>query len=81
MTRNMGRFDRGVRAFAVAPAAIAGALILGADTVGGIILLVVAGIMLATAITGVCPPYTVLGISTHPHGLRRVGHRPRGGHA
>ena len=72
---NMGMFDRGVRAFVVAPAAIVVALILGAGTVGGIILLVVAGIMLAAAITGFCPTYAVVGISTHPHGLRRVGHR------
>ena len=81
MTRNMGTFDRRVRALVVAPAAIAAALILGAGTVGGIILLVVAGIMLAAAIRGMCPTYAVLGISTHPRGLRRVGHRLRGGHA
>lgn len=81
MTRNMGNFDRGLRAFVVAPVAIVVALILGAGTVGGIILLVVAGIMLATAITGFCPTYSVVGISTHPRGLRRVGDRLRGGHA
>ena len=55
MSRNMGIFDRGMRAVVVAPAAIVAALGLGAGTVGGIILLVVAGIMPATAITGVLP--------------------------
>jgi hypothetical protein len=81
MPRNMGVFDRGLRAFAVAPVAIAAALILGAGTLGGIILFVVAGIMLASAATGFCPTYTVVGISTHPHGLHRVGHHLHGGHA
>jgi hypothetical protein len=68
MTRNMGTFDRGLRAFVVAPAAIVAAFILGAGTIAGVILFVVAGIMLATAATGLCPTYTVLGISTHPRG-------------
>lgn len=80
MTRNMGTFDRGLRAFVVAPVAIVVALILGASTVGGVILFVVAGIMLVTAITAFCPTYTVVGISTDPR-LHRVGHRLRGGHA
>jgi Protein of unknown function (DUF2892) len=80
MTHNMGTLDRRVRAFIVAPAAIVAALILGAGTVGAIVLFVVAGIMLATAITGFCPTYTAVGISTQD-GLRRVGHRLRGGHA
>lgn len=81
MTRNMGTLDRGLRAFVVAPVAIIGAVILGASTLGGIILFVVAGIMLVTAVTAFCPTYTVLGISTHPHGLHHVGHHPHGGHA
>jgi hypothetical protein len=55
------------------------ALILGAGTVGGIILFVVAGIMLVTAVTAFCPTYTAVGISTDPR-LHRVGHRLRGGH-
>jgi hypothetical protein len=80
MTRNMGTFDRGLRAFVVAPAAIVVALIIGAGTVGGVILFVVAGIMLASSATGFCPTYTVVGISTNPR-LHRVGHRLRGGHA
>ncbi|HSI79824.1 MAG TPA: DUF2892 domain-containing protein [Solirubrobacterales bacterium] len=81
MIRNMGALDRGIRVLFVVPAAIVAALILGAGTVGGIILFVVAGIMLATAATGLCPTYVLIGISTHPRGLHRVGHRLRGGHA
>lgn len=46
MTRGMGTVDRCVRAFVVAPAAIVGATIIGAATLGGIILVFVAGIML-----------------------------------
>lgn len=81
MTRNMGVFDRGLRAFIVAPAAIVVAFILGATTLVGIILFVVAGIMLVTAATGYCPTYTLLGISTD-HGVHHVGgHHLRGGHA
>lgn len=81
MIRNMGTVDRGVRAFLVAPAAIVVALILGAGTVAGVILFVVAGIMLATAATAFCPTYALIGISTHPQGLHRVGHGIRHVHA
>jgi hypothetical protein len=81
MTRNMGTLDRGLRFFAVMPAAIVAALIVGAGAVGGVILFVVAGIMLVTSVTGFCPAYVALGISTYPHGLHRVGHHLRGGHA
>ena len=80
MAPNMGAIDRGIRAFVVAPAAIVVALILGAGTPGSIVLFIVAGIMLATAITAFCPTYTVVGISTEPR-LHRVGHHLRGGHA
>jgi hypothetical protein len=81
MTRNVGALDCGLRAFVVAPVAIAVALLLGADTVAGVILLVVAGIMLASAATAFCPTYTLVGISTHPRGLHRIGHGIRHGHA
>jgi hypothetical protein len=43
MPRNMGVLDRGLRTFVVAPVAIVVAFILGAGTVGGIILFVVPG--------------------------------------
>ena len=80
MTRNMGARDRALRAFGVAPVAIVAAFLVGAGTVGGVILFAVAGIMLATSATGFCPNYTLIGISTDPH-LHRVRHHLRGGHA
>lgn len=79
MIRNMGALDRGIRAFVIAPAAIVVALVLGGGTVGGIILFVVAGIMLATAATAFCPAYIVAGISTDPR-VHRVGHGIHHGH-
>ena len=81
MTQNMGALDRGLRVFLVAPAAIVAALLVGAGTLGGVILFFVAGIMLATSATGFCPTYTLLGISTHPRGLHRARRHLRGGHA
>ena len=80
MICNMGKLDRGLRAFVVAPVAVVASLLLGAGTVAGVVLFVVAGIMLATAVTGFCPTYTLLGISTDPR-LHRVGHGWRAGHA
>ena len=79
MTRNMGSWDRSLRTFVVAPIAIAGAVIVGAGSVGGITLFAVAGVMLVSSATAFCPTYTVVGISTH--GVHRVGHDLRGGHA
>ena len=81
MTRNMGTLDRSLRAFVVAPVAIVVAVIVGATTVAGIILFVVAGIMLATAATGYCPNYTLAGISTDPRPHRVSRHHLRSGHA
>jgi hypothetical protein len=80
MPRNMGTFDRGLRAFVVAPVAIVVALLIGAGTLAGVVLFVVAGIMLTTAVTAFCPTYTVIGISTRPRGLHRVGHGLPAGH-
>jgi Protein of unknown function (DUF2892) len=57
MTRNMGAFDRGLRAFVVAPVAIVVAFLVGAGTIFGVILFVVAGVMLTTAVTAFCPTY------------------------
>jgi hypothetical protein len=77
----MGTVDRSLRAFVVAPAAIVVAVLLGAGTIAGIVLFVVAGVMLLTGATGFCPTYTVIGISTGPGGLHRTGHGLLHGHA
>lgn len=80
MIRNMGSYDRGVRAFVLAPLAVVLAFVVGAGTLAGVILFVVAGIMLATAAIGFCPNYVWLGITTYPRGVHRVGHHIRHGH-
>jgi hypothetical protein len=77
----MGTVDRGLRGFVAAPVAIVLALLLGAGTIAGIILFVVAGIMVVTATTAVCPTYTLIGISTGLGGVHRTGHGVLHGHA
>jgi hypothetical protein len=66
MTRNMGKWDRLIRGLVVAPLAAIAAFAVGAGTVLGIVLLVVAGIMVATAAVGHCPLYRLVGLSTCP---------------
>lgn len=66
MTRNMGRWDRLVRALVVTPLAVVAAFAVGAGTVLGIVLFVVAAIMLVTAAVGHCPLYRLVGLSTCP---------------
>ncbi len=78
MGRNEGWPDRLLR---VALAALGWwlAAVLGYGTAGGVIVLVVAGILVITAVTGFCPLYALLHISTRG-GLKRGagGHRPHG---
>lgn len=62
--KNMGSLDRALRAFVIAPVAIAVAVALGASSIGGIVLVVVAGIALTTGATGRCPNYVLFGIDT-----------------
>jgi len=64
MTRNMSNLDRGLRAFVVAPAAFIAAVLVGAGSVGGILVLVLAAVMLATSAVGFCPLYALLRINT-----------------
>ena len=64
MTRNMRNLDRGLRAFVVAPAAFIAAVLVGAGSVGGILLFALAGVMLATSAVGFCPLYVLLHINT-----------------
>lgn len=66
MGKNMGRTDRLVRAFLVAPLAVVGAFLVGPGSVLGIILFVVAAIMLGTAVIASCPIYKVFGLKTCP---------------
>ncbi|HSL65052.1 MAG TPA: DUF2892 domain-containing protein [Gaiellaceae bacterium] len=73
MQRNMGTADRLVRGILIAPAATIAAVAAGAATLAGVVLLVLAAIMLVTALTGFCPLYRLFGIDTLGRG--RVAHR------
>jgi general stress protein CsbA len=64
MQCNEGKIDRIIRAAVVAPLALVLAAIVGFGTVGGIVLAIVAVIMVATAATGFCPLYRLVGIDT-----------------
>ena len=70
MEHNVGKSDRLARGLLVAPLAVILAIVVGAGSVLGIVLLAVAAIMALTAVVGMCPLYRVLGISTqrHAHG-------------
>jgi len=64
MTKNMGTIDRLARALLIAPAATITAFALGLGSIAGIVLLVAAAVMVATAAVGFCPLYALLGIDT-----------------
>ena len=64
LSRNMGTADRALRVYVIAPVAIVAALALGVSSIGGIVLLAVAGIALVTGVSGVCPGYVPFGIDT-----------------
>ena len=67
MKPNMGSLDRLLPAI-IAGALLVTALVLGAGTVAGIVLLALAAIMIATAAAGLCPLYKLLHIDTrHLH--------------
>ena len=72
LIKNMGSLDRALRAFVIAPVAIGVAIALGASSIGGIVLFVVAGIALTTGATGRCPNYVLFGIDTRGHGRARA---------
>jgi Protein of unknown function (DUF2892) len=69
MSRNMSILDRALRSFVVAPAAIVIAVVVGAGSVGGIVLFVLAAVMLATSAAGFCPLYRLLRIDSRRHTL------------
>ena len=63
MSKNEGNLDRIARVV-IAVVAVVVAIAVGIGSVGGIVLLVVAAVMLGTAAVGFCPLYRVLGINT-----------------
>jgi hypothetical protein len=72
MSRNMSNLDRGLRSFLVAPIAIVLAVVVGAGSLGGIVLIALAAIMLATSAVGFCPLYTLFHLDTR--GRRPLPH-------
>ena len=64
MHTNMSNFDRTVRA-GIAVAALVVALVVGAGSVGGIVLLVVTALMAVTAAVGFCPLYALFHFDSH----------------
>lgn len=73
MKKNMGRADRSLRVL-VAAGAVSGGGVLGFSTTGGIVLLVVAAVMVATAASGYCPLYRLLGVKTTGADGTEAGH-------
>jgi hypothetical protein len=63
MGKNESGLDRGLRVV-VAIVAFVMALVVGAGSVLGLVLLAVAAIMLLTAAIGFCPLYKIFGINT-----------------
>lgn len=66
MTRNEGTIDRVIRAGIAVTALGTGVAVGGVLNPVGIALFGVAGIAAVTALTGYCPLYSLLGISTCP---------------
>jgi hypothetical protein len=67
MTKNLGTLDRWVRGLVVAPALLILALAVGTATVLGAVALVLAAVMLGTAVVGFCPLYAPFHIDSHGH--------------
>jgi len=65
MNANVGRTDKIVR-LVLALVAFGFALVAGIGTALGIVLLLVGVVLAATAFSGFCPIYRVLGMSTCP---------------
>jgi hypothetical protein len=60
----MSTIDRRIRGFVVMPLLVIAALLVGAGTILGIVLLVLAAVMLATSAVGFCPLYILFHINT-----------------
>ena len=73
MSRNESNLDRMIRV-AVAVVAVVGALAVGASSVLGVVLVIVAAILVVTAAVGFCPLYRLLGISTDGRGSKVTPH-------
>jgi uncharacterized membrane protein len=65
MKRNMGTLDRAVRGMFIAPLAVTvGFFVRGPSSIGGLVSLAIAVVMLTTAAVGYCPLYAIFGLRT-----------------
>lgn len=72
MNANVGSTDKVIR-LVIAVAAAVSAFIVGATSVLGIVLLVLAALMVATSAMSFCPVYSLLGLNT----CKIKAHSPR----
>jgi Flp pilus assembly protein TadB len=63
MNKNMGNLDRGLRLLAAALAVVV-AVVVGAGSIAGIVLFVIAAMLLATSAVAFCPLYRLLHLDT-----------------
>lgn len=66
MTQNEGTIDRMIRGGISITALTTGTVLGGVFTPAGVALYTISGVAAATAVTGYCPLYSVLGVSTVP---------------
>jgi DUF2892 family protein len=71
MPNNMSNVDRAVRAV-LAAAALVVAIVIGAGSVAGVVLLGVVALMSVTAAVGFCPLYALFHVDSH--GRRPLPH-------
>lgn len=64
MVKNVGSPDKIAR-YVIAVVAVIVALMVGAGSVLGIILFVVAAVMVVTALLGFCPIWRIIGVNTN----------------
>ncbi|EGD41057.1 DUF2892 domain-containing protein [Nocardioides sp. NPDC057767] len=72
MKLNMGRADRSIRLFVIAPVLVVAGIILGPLGALSLIFYALAAVMAATSAVGTCPLYLPFGIRT----LGRAGRSP-----
>ena len=74
MTKNMSTLDRRLRTFVAAPLLIVIALLVGAGSLAGIVLLALAAVMLATSSVSFCPLYALLHLNTRGSEPKPLAH-------
>ena len=65
MTKNAGTIDRIIRIVVAALFVYLAFAVVGATSVWGIILLILAVVFLFTSLSGFCPLYTLIGVNTN----------------